>query len=127
MPGADLLDEYVRRTAAGDTIAFHALYDLLSPYVQDSAACLFGHGDEADNITNAVFIDVWHLAHRYKPGAEGVRAWVLDVAGQHTMSHYQPITGSGASEDNAGYDEFLRQKLDALLAAGPRITALDGA
>lgn len=125
MPEADLLDEYVRRTAARDPIAFHALYDLLSPYVQDSAACLFGYGDEADNITTAVFIDVWHLAHRYKSGAEGARAWVLNVAGQHTMRRYQPTTGSRAGGDNAGYDEFLRQKLDALLAA-PRITALDG-
>jgi RNA polymerase sigma-70 factor (ECF subfamily) len=99
-PGAalsegDLLDEYLRRTAAGDRIAFQALYDLLSPYVRDSAACLFGHGDKANSMTNSVFVDVWHLADQYQSGGDGVRAWVANVAGKHTMSRYRPATGSG--------------------------------
>ncbi len=103
MSEADLLDEYVRRTVAGDRIAFQALYDVLSPHVRDSAACLFGPGDEADSVTNAVFIDVWHLARQYQPGGEGVRTWVLNVAGQHTMDRYKPDTGG----DHRGQDESL--------------------
>lgn len=90
MTEADLLDEYLRRTAAGDRTAFQALCDLLSPVVRDSAACLFGHGAAADSFTNAAFIDVWHLANQYQPGGEGVRSWVLEVAGHHTMSRYRP-------------------------------------
>ena len=89
----DLLDEYLQRTVAGDTIAFRSLYDLLAPYVRDSAACLFGPGDEVNTITDSVFVDVWRLAGRYQPGGEGVRAWVLKVAGSHTMSRYRPDTG----------------------------------
>jgi hypothetical protein len=99
---ADLLDEYVRRTVAGDRIAFQALYDVLSPYVRDSAACLFGHGDKADSTTNAVFVDVWHLARQYQPGGEGVRTWVLNVAGQHTMSRYRPDTSPNTGGDDHG-------------------------
>jgi RNA polymerase sigma-70 factor (ECF subfamily) len=111
-PGDDLLDEYLQRTRAGDTIAFRSLYDLLSPYVRDSAACLFGRGAEANNVTNSVFIDVWHLAGRYQPGGDGVRAWVLNVAGSHTMRRYQP----GTSRYRARHNEFVGQTLDALLA-----------
>lgn len=95
MTEADLLEEYVRLTATGDRIAYQALYDLLSPCVRDSAACLLGHGDAADSITNAVFIDVWHLAHQYQPSGEGVRTWVLSVAGQHTMNRYKPDASPG--------------------------------
>jgi DNA-directed RNA polymerase specialized sigma24 family protein len=122
-PTADPLEEYVRRTAAGDRVAFQYLYDLLSPYVQDSAACLFGQGDRADNITNAAFIDVWRLAHEYHPAGEGVREWVLNLAGRHTKSRYRPGAGSGANGDNPGHDESLGWELDALLAAGRRNAA----
>jgi len=102
MSGADLLDEYVRRTVAGDRIALQALYDVLSPYVRDSAACLFGNGDKADRVTDAVFIDVWHLARQYQPGGEGVRTWVLSVAGQHTMNRFKPDTSPGTCGDDNG-------------------------
>jgi DNA-directed RNA polymerase specialized sigma24 family protein len=117
----DRLDEYVQRTVAGDTIAFRSLYDLLSPYVRDSAACLFGRGDEVNNITDSVFVDVWHLAGRYQPGGEGVRAWVLNVAGSHTMSRYRPNAGGHDARHNESGD----QTLGALLAPVPRSTVLD--
>jgi hypothetical protein len=98
-PGADLLDEYLRLTVAGDWHAFRALQTVLSPFVRDSAACLYGHNDMADIITDAVFSDVWQLADKYRPGREGVRAWVLKVAGGHTMNRYQPSASVLASED----------------------------
>jgi hypothetical protein len=100
-PKADLLDECVQRIAAGDTIALQTLYDRLSLYVRDSAACLFGYGNAADNITDAVFIDVWHLAGQYRPGHdERVCTWVLNIAGQHTMNRYHSNTGSAPGADN---------------------------
>jgi RNA polymerase sigma-70 factor (ECF subfamily) len=113
-PEGDLLDEYLQRTVFGDKLAFRSLYELLSPYVRDSAACLFGRGDEADNVTNSVFIDVWRLAGQYQPGGEGVRVWVLNVAGSHTMSRYRP----NATGYDAGHVEFVGRTLDALLTAG---------
>jgi RNA polymerase sigma-70 factor, ECF subfamily len=91
-PEADQLDDYVRRTVAGDWEALQALHAVLSPYVRESAACLFGNGGKADIITDEVFVDVWQLAHQYEPGGVGVPAWVLTIAGQHTMSRYQSNT-----------------------------------
>jgi len=90
VPDAELLNECLRRTAAGDRTAFQTLYDMLSPYVRDSAACLFGSGESANNITDSVFIDVWQRADQYRSGDEGARAWVLNVAGMHTMSRFRP-------------------------------------
>jgi RNA polymerase sigma-70 factor (ECF subfamily) len=98
-PGADLLDEYLRLTVAGDWNAFQALHAMLSAFVRDSAACLYGHNGMADVITEAVFSDVWELAYTYRPGREGVRAWVLNVAGQHTMSRYLSSASDRASEE----------------------------
>jgi hypothetical protein len=98
-PGADLLDEYVRLTVAGDWNAFRTLHTVLSPFVRDSAACLFGHSGGADVITDAVFTDVWRLARQYEPGREGVRAWVLMVAGQHTMRRYRSDLSVRVRED----------------------------
>jgi DNA-directed RNA polymerase specialized sigma24 family protein len=99
-PGAsapdDLLEDYVRRTVAGDWNALEALYTALSPYVRDSAACLFGHGGKADAVTDAVFVDVWQYAYQYRPGGDGVHAWVLTIAGQHTMSRYESNMGTRA-------------------------------
>jgi len=98
-PGADLLDDYLRRTVAGDREAFRALHAVLSPDVRDSAACLFGNGGKADIIADEVFADVWQLADQYEPGGAGVPAWVLTVAGQHTMSRHQSNTGVRVSAD----------------------------
>jgi len=111
-PAAGVLDEHLRRTADGDRIAFRALYDVLLPCVHDSATCLFGHGDRAAHLTAAVFLDVWRLAHEYRPGGDGVHTWVLGIAGRHTMTRHRPA---------AAPDEFPSQKLDALLRgdAGP--------
>jgi DNA-directed RNA polymerase specialized sigma24 family protein len=89
-PNVDVLDEYLQRTAAGDRTAFRTLCDLLSPYVRDSAACLFGSDEIVDNVTSSVFVDVWQLAGQYQPGGEGVRTWVLNIAGTRTMSRYRP-------------------------------------
>ena len=89
-PNVDVLDEYLQRTAAGDRTAFRSLCDLLSPYVRDSAACLFGSDEIVDNVTSSVFVDVWELAPQYQSGGEGVRTWVLNIAGTRTMSRYRP-------------------------------------
>jgi hypothetical protein len=112
-PGADLLDEYVRLTVAGDWNAFQALQTALSPFVRDSAACLVGHSCMADIVTDAVFADVWQLAGQYQPGREGVRAWVLKVAGQRTMSRYQFSPSVRAGEEDpvhAGWQEAGRRR-----------------
>ena len=101
-PGPEMLDEYVRRTVAGDRNALQALHAVLSPYVRDSAACLFGNGGDADIITDEVFADVWRLAHQYQPGGAGVPAWVLGVAGQHTMSRCRSDTNARVSGGGAG-------------------------
>jgi RNA polymerase sigma-70 factor, ECF subfamily len=98
-PRAELLDEYLRLTVAGDWNAFQALHTMLSAFVRDSAACLYGHNGMADVITDAVFSDVWQLAYTYRPGREGVHAWVLNVAGQHTMSRYLSSASVRAGED----------------------------
>jgi hypothetical protein len=118
-----MLDDYMRRTAAGDQVAFQALYDLLHSHVRDSAACLFGPGDNADTITNAAFIDVWQMARQYQPGGAGVRTWIMNVAGERTMSRYQPGAGFDAGGHTAGTAEFTIDRLDALLANGHRRTA----
>jgi DNA-directed RNA polymerase specialized sigma24 family protein len=120
-PDADLLDDYVRRTGEGDRVAFQALYDLLHSSVRDSAACLFGPGDNAEDIANAAFADVWHLARQYQPGGEGVRIWVLTVAGQRTMSRYQPdarFNTGGSRKESA---EYVGDRLDSLPSVGPRV------
>jgi len=121
-PDAEILDDYMRRTADGDQIAFQALYNLLHSHVRDSAACLFGPGDEAENVTNAAFIDVWDLARQYQPGGTGVRTWILNLAGERTMRRYLPGVGFGTDEHTAGTADSILDRLDALLADRHRRT-----
>jgi hypothetical protein len=113
LPDAQLLDEYMRRTADGDQVAFQALYDLLHSHVRDSAACLFGPGDDADIVTDAAFIDVWHLARQYQPGGTGVRTWILNVAGERTMSRYRPGDGFDTGGHPVSTANFIVDRLDA--------------
>ena len=51
---------------------------------------MFGSDEIVDNVTRSVFVDVWELAGQYQSGGEGVRTWVLNIAGTRTMIRYRP-------------------------------------
>lgn len=77
-PGRD--EDLVRRTAAGDTDAFAALFDRHSPRVLGFLIELLRSRGEAEEVLQEVFLQVWRRAGRYDPDRGSVSGWLLLVA-----------------------------------------------
>lgn len=77
-PGRD--EDLVRRTAAGDTDAFAALFDRHSPRVLGFLIELLRSRGEAEEVLQEAFLQVWRRAGRYDPDRGSVPGWLLLVA-----------------------------------------------
>ena len=71
----------VREIASGDQHALEALYERLSAPVSTLIQSMIGGEQTADQLTIAVFHDVWRLARAYDALVDGtVVAWVMGLA-----------------------------------------------
>lgn len=70
----------VDRVAAGDRVAFAALYDLLAPYLWARAQAATTDTWEARKLTASVFEDVWTRAPHLASGSDCPLARVLATA-----------------------------------------------
>ena len=71
-PGTDL----VRRMAGGDREAFAAFYDAYSPLAFGLIRRVVGDADEAADVLQEVFLELWRSAASYDPRRGTPEAWV---------------------------------------------------
>jgi RNA polymerase sigma-70 factor (ECF subfamily) len=71
-PGTDL----VRRMAGGDREAFAAFYDAYSPLAFGLIRRVVGDPDEAADVLQEVFLELWRAAPAYDPRRGTPEAWV---------------------------------------------------
>jgi RNA polymerase sigma-70 factor, ECF subfamily len=71
-PGTDL----VRRMAAGDREAFAAFYDAYAPLAFGLIRRVVGDADEAADVLQEVFLELWRAAPSYDPRRGTPEAWV---------------------------------------------------
>jgi RNA polymerase sigma-70 factor (ECF subfamily) len=74
------VDELMRRTARGDSGAFEALYDELSPAVYGLACRVVRDPARAEDVTQEVFLDVWRQATRFDMERGRAKTWVMTIA-----------------------------------------------
>jgi RNA polymerase sigma-70 factor, ECF subfamily len=72
--------ELVRRIAAGDQQALHALYERTHRLVFTLAARITSNRQTAEEVTLDVFHDVWRRAARYDPAGGSVIGWIMNQA-----------------------------------------------
>lgn len=70
----------VRRIAAGDPLALHALYERANRIVYTLIVRIAGSRETAEEVTLDVFHDVWRRASAYDAASGTVLGWVLDQA-----------------------------------------------
>lgn len=71
----------VRRVAAGDLGALAELFDCHASAVRGFARRL-GSADDADDITQAVFLRVMEIAERFEPATVAARPWLFGISVQ---------------------------------------------
>ena len=78
------------RSGTGDTKAFAALYDHVSPFVFGRVSQAVSDPARRDQVTHAVLIEVWRSASVFNPDDEEAHAWLcavtLRVIAEHELS-----------------------------------------
>lgn len=70
----------VARMSAGDEAALGALYDRWNPVVRALALRIVGDRDEAEDVVEETFWQLWRQAARYEESRGGVSTWLLTMA-----------------------------------------------
>ncbi|MGW7680502.1 sigma-70 family RNA polymerase sigma factor [Kribbella sp. NPDC054772] len=67
-------------TATGDTAAFSALYDRVSPWVFGLVRRILRNPAQSEEVTQEVMLDVWRTATRYDADRGSAHSWILTIA-----------------------------------------------
>ncbi len=95
----------VARVAAGDAAALGVLYDRFGADAHAFARALVGGAaDEADDVTAAVFAQLWRSAGRYDAARGSVAAWVTMVTRARALDHVRARNRRTRLEERAADD-----------------------
>ncbi|SDT19932.1 RNA polymerase sigma-70 factor, ECF subfamily [Microlunatus soli] len=76
----DLLADLVRRSALGHEDAFAELYDLTASRVYGVILRVLRSSDQAAEVTQEVFVEIWRTCTRYRLDRGTVLTWMLTIA-----------------------------------------------
>ena len=72
--------EVGRRFAAGDEQALAVAYERWAGQIHGMAVRAFGHGPDAEDVTQQVFVSAWTGRARFRPDQGPLPAWLVGVA-----------------------------------------------
>ena len=80
-----LLQELLRKTAAGDTAAFAALYKETAGKLFGVAIRIAGRGEIAEDALQECFVLVWQRAAEYDPMRGAAMSWLIAIVRNCTL------------------------------------------
>jgi|KBSSwiStaDraftv2_1062776.scaffolds.fasta_scaffold06875_7 RNA polymerase sigma-70 factor (ECF subfamily) len=115
-PDADLL---LRRAGHGDADAFAAVYDLLAARVFGLVTRVVRDAAQAEEVTQEVFVEVWHKANRFDPARGSAMGWVATLAHRRAVDRVRSAQAAterdrrvavvAPRDGETGYDEVAEQ------------------
>ena len=85
-PDAETDRLLVGRVVRGDEIALAALYDRWADRVYSIAAHVLSGSDQADDVVERTFSQIWKDAARYDAERGSVAAWIVTIARSHALT-----------------------------------------
>ena len=115
-PDADLL---LLRAGRGDADAFAAVYDLLAARVFGLVTRVVRDAAQAEEVTQEVFVEVWHKANRFDPARGSAMGWVATLAHRRAVDRVRSAQAAterdrrvavvAPRDGETGYDEVAEQ------------------
>jgi RNA polymerase sigma-70 factor (ECF subfamily) len=112
------LEPCITRVAAGDEVAFAAMYDQLAPTVFGVARRVLRDPSQAEEVTQEVFTEIWRLATRFDAGRGSVRSWAVTIAHRRSVDR---VRSEQAHRDRQNRDAAVDFAADPT----PEDTAVD--
>jgi RNA polymerase sigma-70 factor (ECF subfamily) len=100
-----------QRLVAGERSAFEDLYDQFASVVFGVAMRVTGNRQAAEDVSQAVFFEVWQNPARFDPVRGSWRAWLATLA-HHGGVDWVRAEESGRRRDDAHADPLLEQVPD---------------
>jgi RNA polymerase sigma-70 factor (ECF subfamily) len=82
----------VARMSAGDEAALGTLYDRWNSVVRALALRIVGDRDEAEDVVEETFWQLWRQAARYEESRGGVSTWLLTMARSRALDRRRALT-----------------------------------
>jgi RNA polymerase sigma-70 factor (ECF subfamily) len=81
--------DLVRRAVGGDAQAFGALYDRYLERVYRYVYYRVGSVEEAEDLTEEIFLKAWEAIGRYREQGVPFSAWLMRLAHNHVIDHFR--------------------------------------
>lgn len=108
-PDGESVDEYdlLQRMAAGDEAALGLMYDRYAVRLHSLAHSLLGDADEAEDVVEDAFWQVWRMASRYDRSRGSVSTWLLMITRSRALDRARarrrsPVEAVGEQEPPNG-------------------------
>ena len=101
---AELID-LLRRSARGHEDAFATLYDRTSGRIYGIVLRVLRSPDQAAEVTQEVYVEVWRQAARYSPDRGGVMAWMATMAHRRAIDRVRSVSSESARDQRYALQE----------------------
>ena len=90
----------------GDTAAFEALYDEVSPLVYGTASKVLRDADHAAEVTQEVLVEIWRRAAAFDPVGGSVTSWVATIAHRRAVDRVRAVQSQRERDERAGIQNY---------------------
>lgn len=104
MSGDTRDSECLRRIDAGETSALGELYDRYIPLLFPVAMRIMGSQEEAEDVMQEVWMQVWRQAASFDPARGAVPAWLLTITRSRALDRQRSRSARTRREAEAGAD-----------------------
>jgi RNA polymerase sigma-70 factor (ECF subfamily) len=87
--------ELLARVARGDVAALRAIYDQYASRAVTIAFRILRNREEAEDVVQETFLEVWRRSAQFDPGRGGAVAWVVTIARSRAIDRLRARTIAG--------------------------------
>ena len=105
--------ELVEQCRNGDSQAWETIVRRRHSRIYNLAYRFTGRFDEAEDLTQEVFLKVYRTLHSYRPDSGAFETWILRVARNHCIDHYRKYKSEKLQTDALDAKEDAAARIPA--------------
>ena len=98
----ELDQELIEQVKKGDKIAFKQIYSRFSQVTYNLALRILKDKEDAEEVVQEIFLQIWNKAYSYDPGRGAVSTWVVNIARSRSIDKLRTV---GYRNKNVEIDE----------------------